>query len=158
MTNDDDSRTTPRGLLEDGEGMLDAAKVLMKQQANSSSWQMRLFMPTYLLLGHGIEVTLKSVLRAHGSSLDDLRNVIRHNLDKAAERVVALDLDPLSGFVASNARLVRMLNPYYHAKFSEYRVAGFKSLPPTEELAWFLGQLLELAEPQPKRSAPRQPT
>ena len=106
----DDSKTTPRGLLEDGEGMLDAAKVLMRQ-AKNSSWQMRLFMPTYFLLGHGIEVTLKSVLRAHGTSLDELRNVIRHNLDKAVERVVALDLDPLSGFVASNACLVRMLNP-----------------------------------------------
>ena len=68
-------------------------------------------MPTYFLLGHGIEVTLKSVLRAHGTSLDELRNVIRHNLDKAVEGVVALDLDPLSGFVASNACLVRMLNP-----------------------------------------------
>jgi hypothetical protein len=45
-----------------------------------------------------------------------------------------------------------MLNPYYYAKVFEYRVAGFKSLPPTEELAAFLGQLLELAEPQPKRS------
>jgi hypothetical protein len=144
--------------LEDGEGMLDAAKVLMQQQAKSNREYMRLLGPTCFLLGHGIEVALKSVLRAHGSSVDELRNVIRHNLDKAVEQVIALNLDPLSGFVASNARLVWMLNPYYRAKVFEHRVTGFKSLPPTEELAAFLGQLLELAEPQPKRSASRQPT
>ena len=154
----DESRTTAIGLWTDAKDMLAAAEALMQQQAKSSREHMRLLSPTYFLLGHGIEVSLKSVLLANGSSLDELRKNLGHDLDKAVERVIALDLDPRSGFVASNASRVQMLNPYYRAKVFEHRVTGFKSLPPTEELAAFLGQLLELAEPQPKRSASRQPT
>jgi len=148
MTDDDASRTTPRGLWTDGEGMLDAAEVLVKQQAKSGSWQMRLFMPTYFLLGHGIEVSLKSVLLANGSSLDELRKNLGHDLDKAVERVIALDLDPRSGFVASNASRVQMLNPYYRAKVFEYRVTGTMRLPPEGEIAALLFGLVKLTTPK----------
>jgi hypothetical protein len=158
MTKDgDDLRTTARGLWKDGEAVLDAAVVLIQWAGSNNAEQMRLFMPTYFLLGHGIEVVLKSVLRAHGSSLEELRKDLGHNLERAANRVVKLNIDRLSSFVASNARLVQMLNPYYSAKAFEYRETGSMSPPPTEKLAEFLSQLLKLSVPRPKRSTPRQP-
>jgi hypothetical protein len=145
MTDDDASRTTPRGLWTDGEGMLDAAEVLVKQQAKSGSWQMRLFMPTYFLLGHGIEVTLKAVLLENGSSLEELKEDIKHNLERAAHRVVNLNIDPLSGLVESKTALVQRLNRYYSAKVFEYRKAGHMRLPSTEELLLFFNGLHKLA-------------
>jgi hypothetical protein len=158
MTKDgDDSRTSAKGLWKDGEAMLDAAVVLIQWAGSNDREQMRLSMPTYFLLGHGIEVTLKSVLRAHGSSLEELRRDLGHNLERAANRVVKLNIDPLSRFVAINVRLVKMLNPYYSAKAFEYRDTGSMFPPPTEKLAEFLSQLLKMAEPRPKRSASRQP-
>jgi hypothetical protein len=117
---------------------------------------MRFFMPTYFLLGHGIELALKSVLLAHGSSLKEFKD-IGHNLEEAASRVVVLKLYPLSSFVESKAGLIGLLNPYYSKKYFEYRVTGSMSLPATKELNVFLSQLLKLAEQQLNRSAPRPP-
>jgi hypothetical protein len=133
------------GLWTDSKGMLVAAQTLM--QADSSFLQLELFMPIYYLLGHGIEVALKSVLLAHGSSLRELKKEIGHDLKKAEKRVVALNLDPLSCFVTNNACLIRSLNWYYQRKFFEYRVTGSAQLPLRDELAAFLHQLLVLARP-----------
>ena len=80
MTNKDGdhaSRITPRRLWRDGLDMFDASMVLMERAKKSNKEEMRLLFPTYYLLGHGIEVTLKAVLRENGSSLDELKNVIR---------------------------------------------------------------------------------
>src|SRR4051812_33333797 len=87
----DESRTTAMGLWTDAKGMLAAAEVLMREDNNSA--RMRFFMPIHFLLGHGIEVALKSVLLAHGSSLEELKRKIGHDLKKAEKRVVALKLD-----------------------------------------------------------------
>ena len=144
----DESRTTAIGLWTDAKDMLAAAEALMQQQAKSSREHMRLLSPTYFLLGHGIEVSLKSVLLANGSSLDELRKNLGHDLDKAVERVIALDLDPRSGFVASNASRVQMLNPYYRAKVFEYRVTGTMRLPPEGEIAALLFGLVKLTTPK----------
>jgi len=114
----DDSKTTPRRLWRDGLDMFDAAVVLMERAKKSNKEEMRLLFPTYYLLGHGIEVTLKAVLRENGSSLDELKNVIRHDLNEAAQRVVKLKLDQLSGFVENHITLVQRLNQYYSAKSS----------------------------------------
>jgi hypothetical protein len=124
--------------------LFDAAVVLIERAKKSTKEEMRLLFPTYYLLGHGIEVTLKAVLLEHGSSLDELKNVIRHDLNTAAERVVKLRLDPLSGFVQSNIPLVQMLNQYHSAKVFEYREPGHMRLPPTEELLLFFDGLHNL--------------
>src|SRR5690242_19308180 len=113
----DASRTTAAGLWTDGRVMLAAAEVLMHEDNHPT--KMQFFMVTHFLLGHGIEVTLKSVLLAHGYSLDELRKKFRHDLTKAARRVIDLNLDPVSSFVATNADLVHRLNPYYCTKSFE---------------------------------------
>ena len=140
----DDSKTTPRRLWRDGLDMFDAAVVLIERAKKSNKEEMRLLFPTYYLLGHGIEVTLKAVLRENGSSLDELKNVIRHDLNKAAQRVVKLKLDQLSGFVENHITLVQRLNQYYSAKVFEYREPGHMRLPPIEELLLFFDGLHNL--------------
>ena len=142
----DASRTTATGLWTDGKGMLAAAEVLMREDNRPT--KMQFFMVTHFLLGHGIEVMLKSVLLAHGYGLDELRKKIGHDLTKAARRVINLDLDPVSSFVASNSGLVRQLNCYYSRKHFEYRVTGAMHLPPTEEIAAFLGHLVKMTRPK----------
>jgi hypothetical protein len=148
MTNDDGdnstaSRITPRSLWTDGLAMFDAAAVLILY-AKSNREKMRLLLPIYYLLGHGIEVTLKAVLLENGSNLEELKDDIKHNLERAAHRVVNLNLDPLSGFVKSQTALVQRLNRYYSAKVFEYRKTGHMRPPPTEELAKFLSDLSRL--------------
>src|SRR5262249_21856654 len=106
----DASRTTATGLWTDAKGMLAAADGVMREDKRPT--KMKFFMVTHFLLGHGIEVALKSVLLAHGCSLDELRKKFGHDLTKAMRRVIALDLDPVSGFVASNVDLIHALNPY----------------------------------------------
>jgi hypothetical protein len=60
-------RTTAMGLITDAKEMLQAAKILHE----SGVWKVK--GPTYYLLGHAIEVALKSFLLANGTSVTVLR-------------------------------------------------------------------------------------
>jgi hypothetical protein len=79
----DINRTTAMGLLTDAKEMLAAAKLLH----DSEVWKAQ--RPTYYLLGHSIEVALKSFLLANGASQGTLKKKLGHNLAKTARRVIA---------------------------------------------------------------------
>jgi hypothetical protein len=137
----DDPRTTAMGLLTDSKQMLAAATIL---QASDDAKVLR---PTYYLLGHAIELVLKSFLLANGNSQDRLRRRIGHDLRKAALRVIAAKMDPVSKVVADHLVYIEMLNPYYVAKELEYRVTGSKTYPPQTTLLQFLQQIIPMVEP-----------
>jgi hypothetical protein len=129
------------GLLTDAKEMLAAAVILHE----SGVWKVT--GPTYYLLGHGIEVALKSFLLANGDSLDRLKEKLGHNLAKAARRVVAAKCEPLAGVVKERMPEIELLNVYYQAKEFEYRVTGGKSYPQKEVLIDFLRALVQIIEP-----------
>jgi hypothetical protein len=103
--------------------------------------------PTYYLLGHAIELALKSFLLAKGDSQNRLRRRIGHDLRKAAQRVIAAKSDPISKLVADHLVYIEMLNAYYLAKELEYRVTGYKTYPPQSTLMQFLQEVIPMVEP-----------
>lgn len=137
---DDPSRTTAMGLLTDAKEMLAAARILHE------SGGLNVLNPTYYLLGHAIEVALKSFLLAGGEDLERVRNY-NHNIGKTAKKVIAANHDSMSTLVQEHLEEIQWLNLYYKAKEFEYRVTGMKSYPPKERLFAFLQACIPLIEP-----------
>jgi len=134
-------RTTAMGLITDAKNMLQAAKILHEFGVRTVKG------PTYYLLGHAIEVALKSFLLANGTSLTVLRKRIGHDLGKAARRAIAVRLNTLTPVVQEYLGYIELLNVYYEAKEFEYRVTGLKSYPPKEKLFEFLEAIIPIIEP-----------
>ena len=123
----DDERTTGMGLWTDARDMIAAARVVSAEPRLSTSH------PAYYLAGHGIEEAFKAFLRAHGHSLKDLR-YIGHDLDHALGAAISNGIEDLCTLTAQDKAMVGLLNPYYKAKYFEYRVTGFQSLPQLQDL------------------------
>lgn len=137
---DDDSRTTGMGLWTDAREMFQAATLVINEP------NLKFSSPAYYLLGHGLEVALKSYLRSHGRSLKDLR-AIGHDLSKALQDAVdcgLVDCYPLSD---SEASALALFTPYYKAKHFEYRVTGYKQLPSPQSLLDLGNHLLAAIRP-----------
>ena len=137
----DANRTTAMGLLTDAKEMLAAAKLLH----DSDVWKVQ--GPTYYLLGHSIEVALKSFLLANGTSHGTLKKKLGHNLSKTARRVISARSNLVSPIVQEHLAAIDMLNPYYQAKEFEYRVTGAKTYPVKEALFAFLDAVIPKIEP-----------
>lgn len=137
----DADRTTSMGLLTDAKQMLAAAKLLH----DSDVWNVQ--RPTYYLLGHSIEVALKSFLLANGAGPGTLKKKLGHNLAKAARRVIASGENSVSSIVQEHLGAIDLLNHYYEAKEFEYRVTGAKTFPAKETLFAFLDAIIPKIEP-----------
>lgn len=137
----DDNRTTAMGLLTDAKEMLAAAKLLH----DSDVWKVQ--RPAYYLLGHSIELALKSFLLANGTSPGTLKKKLGHNLTKTARRVVAARSNSVSPIVQEYLAAIDLLNHYYQAKELEYRVTGTKRYPGKETLFAFLEAVIPNIEP-----------
>jgi hypothetical protein len=137
----DADRTTAMGLLTDAKEMLAAAKLLH----DSDVWKVQ--RPTYYLLGHSIEVALKSFLLANGTSQGTLRKKLGHNLAKTARRVIAVRSNSISPVVQEYLAAIDLLNHYYQAKELEYRVTGTKTFPGKQTLFAFLDAVIPKIEP-----------
>ena len=129
------------GLLTDAKEMLTAAKLLH----DSDIWKVQ--RPTYYLLGHSIELALKSFLLASGTSQGTLKKKLGHNLTKTARRVIAAKSNFISPIVEEYLAAIDLLNHYYQAKELEYRVTGAKTLPAKETLIAFLEAVVPKIEP-----------
>jgi hypothetical protein len=129
------------GLLTDAKEMLAAAKLLH----DSDVWKVQ--GPTYYLLGHSVEVALKSFLLANGTSPGTLKKKLGHNLAKTARRVIAARSNSVSPIVQEHLDSIDLLNHYYQAKEFEYRVTGSKSYPAKETLFAFLDAIIPKIEP-----------
>ncbi len=139
-------RTTAMGLYTHAAEMLEAAELLI------ASGRVHMLLPTYYLLGHSMELALKSVLLASGESLERLRKSTGHDLSEAARRVIALNLSPVSDTVREDLPQINGLNCYYVAKEFEYRVTGTKRLLPEQApLATLLKRLLRQVKPHAKK-------
>jgi hypothetical protein len=137
----DADRTSAMGLLTDAKEMLAAAKLLH----DSEVWKVQ--RPTYYLLGHSIEVALKSFLLANGASPRTLKKKLGHNLTKTARRVIAAKSNSVSPIVQEYLAAIDLLNHYYQAKELEYRVTGTKTFPAKETLIAFLDAVIPKIEP-----------
>jgi hypothetical protein len=137
----DPERTTALGLVTDASNMLAAAQVLQRNGDDKLSH------PMYYLIGHGIEVALKSFLLYSGIDLEVLRKKYNHDLLKLSKKVESLADERLSIFVSDYLAAIDMLNIYYMDKQFEYRVTGFKRYPDPNLLITFLEKFILIVHP-----------
>lgn len=100
----------------------------------------------YYLLGHAIELLLKSILISDGVDLRTIKYNVGHNLEEAATLVVSRKIDPASAVIGEHLHLIHWLNLHYQKKRFEYRTSGYVSLPLAEEFVPIVEILLLEAE------------
>lgn len=130
-----DERTTGMGLWTDANEMLIAARHLTSVKSLEFS------QPLYFLLGHSLELSFKSYVRAKGASLSCLRS-IGHDLCLGLEWAQTSGIDELVQISEKDTALIQLMNVYYKAKEFEYRVTGHKKLPRAEDLIDLLSRIL----------------
>jgi hypothetical protein len=102
--------------------------------------------PAYFLVCHGIELTLKSVLFAHGTSEGNLRR-IGHDLVKALESARAVPESGVDAIPPADLDVINAAAGYYGGKEFEYVIPGAKQLPRLADLADAARRLVERVEP-----------
>ncbi|WP_213770566.1 hypothetical protein [Bradyrhizobium sp. dw_78] len=137
----DADRTSAMGLLTDAKEMLAAAKPLHDSKVR------KVQRPTHYLLGHSIEVALKSFLLANGASPGTLKKKLGHNLARTARPVIAAGSNSVSPIVEEYLAAIDLLNHHYQVKEIEYRVTGSKTFPAKETLFAFLDAVIPKIEP-----------
>lgn len=136
----EETRTTGMGLWTDANEMLLAAEHLATVN------RLKLSQPLYYLLGHAIELSFKSYIRAKGATLDCLKS-IGHDLVLAFDWANTAGLNDLVQLTEQDRAVLSMLNTYYKAKEFEYRVTGPKTYPNVADLVSLLQRVLEATEP-----------
>ena len=131
----DELRTTGMGLWTDANEMLLAAKHLATVK------KLEFSQPLYYLLGHAIELSFKSYVRAKGATLDCLKS-IGHDLILGLDWAQTAGLGDVIQLTDHDRAVVSMLNAYYKAKEFEYRVTGAKTYPNVAELVTLLDRVL----------------
>jgi hypothetical protein len=115
-------RETPLGFWRYASEFTEAAKDLSSRDPDSIS------VPAYYLVTHGVELSFKAFLRAHGYSVENLKKM-GHDLKKlfkAAYKEGLFDVAPCSEeFRAA----IDLINPFYKKKELEYIMTGFKQYP-----------------------------
>lgn len=133
-------QTTAIGLHTDAREMIAAATILLEQEKI-------LFQPVYFLLGHSLELLLKSILLANEIPLSQLKKKYGHDLEKAARKVIEVTDGDISILVTTAFGMIAMLNKEYRAKNFEYRVTGAVRLPDAERVLELNSSLLKLVRP-----------
>jgi len=87
-------------------------------------------MPVYFLIGHGLELAIKSLLILGGTTERQLRG-IGHDLVEARRRVVPPFKEVVTRLLSD---LTETLNPIYAAKGFEYLQPGFGRVPIYHEI------------------------
>ncbi|MGB8274286.1 MAG: hypothetical protein WCF16_03340 [Alphaproteobacteria bacterium] len=139
-------RTTAMGLWTDASQFFEAATIL------TESKNRRVSSVTYYLLGHAIELVLKSFLLSQGKSLKILKNHLGHNLSCTLEMAMAQRNNGVNACIAEYRSKIELLNQYYSAKHFEYRVTGTKTLPRPQDLMRFLERMLGEVRPLARQS------
>lgn len=130
-----DEQTTGMGLWTDANEMLVAARHLTSVKSLEFS------QPLYFLLGHSLELSFKSYVRAKGASLSCLKN-IGHDLSLGLEWAQTTGIGELVQISEKDTTLIQIMNSYYKVKEFEYRVTGVKKLPHAEDLLDLLSRIL----------------
>ena len=98
-------------------------------------------LPTYFLFAQAIELSLKSYLRAMGSSKRELRDV-SHDLALGLKKARNVGLDRLLKIGARDRKLVEDLGVHYKSKDLQYTEVGLKRrYPRIEEVEEFSKRL-----------------
>lgn len=129
--NDDPSRTTPLGIIRYSYEFLEAALAVSEKIGTRPGFEIVAPIPALYLVGHSIELSLKSYLLHHGVSLHELRSKrhIGHSLHKCLRKAKELGLLNHVKFSGQEEGAFEILDNLYSTKQLEYIVTGTKYFP-----------------------------
>ena len=136
-------------LCGDARSYVEAAKVL-DERCRSEHLIHRIFLPTYFLLCHAIELTLKAFLASKGVKENVLRDKIRHDIKLAHQRAEKLSFVPADDRFPE---LIDWLGPYHTDHLFRYPKTGLVSLPIPAEAIAIVDKTLAVVEPQVRERA-----
>lgn len=92
--------------------------------------------PSYYLIAHALELSLKAFLRGKGATLDDLKNYRKfgHDLNKCLAGAIKHGLEEFIQLTEEENASIELINDYYKEKELEYIKTGFKTYPKIEIL------------------------
>ena len=131
-------QTTPLGLARYAQDFYDAAVATDNVLGIRPGYEIIAPIPVMYLVGHSIELILKSYLISKGVTLQDLKSkAYGHNLIACLTQAEALGLTQLVTLTLSDRDVLRVLNQLYSTKQLNYIVTGEKDFPvfgPLQEL------------------------
>ncbi|MFV5313490.1 hypothetical protein VXN68_15035 [Acinetobacter schindleri] len=136
-------RTTPIGLARYAHEFYGAAKVVEAQSATENPKKIIPSIPSLYLIGHSIELGLKSYLLNKGLQLRELRSKkYGHDLHACLRKAKELDLLSHAKLKPEEEVAMELLNQLYSTKQLEYIVTGAKTLPIFEHVESFTRTLI----------------
>ena len=134
---DNEERVSPMGMWRWGKDFFESA-VKIQPTPNSKIEQLNqnVSIVAYYLLGHGIELQLKSFLLGKDFKIGDLRsyNKFGHNLEELIEESFKNGICDFIEITEHEKSLIFLLNETYKEKELEYFLSGYKLLPNYLEL------------------------
>jgi hypothetical protein len=127
----DRARTTPIGMLRYAEDFMEAAIAAQeKMRSNSASIDIAPA-PVLFLVGHAIELSLKSFLLTRDVTLEALRSRdYGHQLHRCLRKAKELELLDLVEITTDENDALTLLDDLYASKQLQYIVTGLKRYPP----------------------------
>jgi hypothetical protein len=84
----------------------------------------------HYLIGHSIELSLKSFLLSRGLKIDELRKEYGHDLSALLSESRRRKLGNIVKLTRGEINAIKRFNVYYKAKLLEYTEIGFYKFPP----------------------------
>ena len=125
---DDPSRTTPLGMIRYAHEFMEAALAVDEKIGNKAGFEIVAPLPVLYLVGHSIELSLKSYLLSQGVTLRELRH-FGHNLHASFRKAKELGLLSHVHFTVPEEGAFEILDGLYSTKQLEYIVTGAKQFP-----------------------------
>jgi len=127
---DDPKRTTPVGLAHYAREFFDAALAADDELGYRPGYEFVVPIPVMYLVGHSIELCLKSYLTFRGVPLTDFKTKkYGHNLEKCFTKAKELGLSDHVKIDSCELRALKILNELYSTKQLNYIVSGAKEFP-----------------------------
>jgi HEPN domain len=128
-------RLTSMGLWRNAGEFLDAAKIVHDKKGG-------VFTPTYYLVCHSIELSLKAFLLRSGSSKKELIR-LGHDLECLLNIAEHEDLGKHMRVSGSGRSAIKMINPYYKEKGLNYPETGAKTYCDVKILIDLAGEMID---------------
>ena len=140
----DPNRTKPTGLARYAREFYDTAIAADRVVGMRPGFEIIAPIPVMYLVGHSIELGLKSFLLHEGIPLDDLpKKKYGHNLINCFTKAKELGLLKVVNFEAIEIEGLKVLNELYSTKQLNYMVTGSKQFPVFGPIQSFCRKLLD---------------
>ena len=139
----DPNKTNPIGLARYSREFYDTAIAADRDIGMRPGFEIIAPIPVMYLIGHSIELGLKSYLLYMGISLDDLpQKKYGHNLIKSFDKAKELGLLKIVNFDTVEIEGLKVLNELYSTKQLNYIITGSKTFPVFGPIQSFCRKLL----------------